>query len=59
MARDELSLLLKTRYTAGPLSTPQNYDEIHRQLAAKYNLNLHSTVCQHAHWQWWYLFPLS
>jgi hypothetical protein len=49
MARDELSLLLKTKYTAGPLATPQNHDEIHRQLAIRYNLNLHSTVCPHTH----------
>lgn len=41
MARDELSFLLKTKYTAGPLTTVQNTDELARQIQAKYNLNVH------------------
>jgi len=46
MARDELSILLKTRYTAGPLATPQNRDEISRQLEVRYSLNLNTSVYQ-------------
>ena len=47
MARDELSLLLKTKYTAGPLTSIQNRDELARQLELKYNINLHGGVSHH------------
>lgn len=56
MARDELSFLLKTKYTAGPLTTVQNTDELARQIQAKYNLNVH-IAAQNS--QQWSTCPLS
>lgn len=46
MARDELSLLLKNRYRAGPLANVVNRDEMARQLQVRYNITLHESEAQ-------------